>query len=421
MTRHRVIALGFMLLAGVAVFVWFARSGSLSTPATVQISIASSNVSPRVVTGSWVAFLVAPDGSLWGWGDNTLSGLLSTNRAANWTAPRQFGTNTDWIDVGVAAASVVLVKNNGTIWGWDLTGANGPQGVPRQLSTNAGWRSISGGASHFLALKDDGTLWAWGKNFYGQLGDGTFVDQSAPVQVGTNRNWQAITTGAFLSMGLQVDGSLWCWGMIDPNQPASPRPRNTPEPAQVGTGKEWIAIAAGGYHCVAQQSDGNLWLWGPNAAAIVGPIDPSNSLVGSYSGERFERIAAGTVHCLALAKDGSLWGWGLNSRGALARLPSRALMPARIDDRKDWVDVWSRGDASFALAADGTLWTWGVRLGEPMETGFGDRISQWTGNVLRRFGVNTSMGQSVSPTPRFTPKPWPIARFVPAKQETREE
>lgn len=421
MTRHRVIALGFLLLVvGAMVFVLFARNGSHSTPSTVQIGIAVSDASPKVVTAFWVAFLLAPDGSLWGWGDNS-AGLLSKDRAARWTTPRRLGPNTDWIDVATSAGRVILLKKDGTIWGWDQTGSNGAPGIPIQLFNNAGWQAVSAGAMHCLASREDGTLWAWGWNKHGQLGDGTLVDQSAPIQVGTNRSWRAVAAGAFHSLGLRADGSVWCWGRIDPSQPASPAPRNIPEPTQVGTGKEWIAIAAGGYHCVAQQSDSSLGLWGPNAAAIIGPTNLSNSLVRAGSGEHFERIVAGTIHCLALAKDGTLWGWGLNSRGSLAGLPPTVARPTRFDNRNDWVGVWSRGEASFALAADGTLWTWGVQLGELMEIGFGDRVSQWTGNVLRRLGMNTRIGQSVSQTPRFTPKPWPIAKFVPAKQETREE
>ncbi len=34
--------------------------------------------------------------------------------------------------------------------------------------------------------KEDGTLWAWVSNDFGQLRDGTLVNQIVPVQIGPN-------------------------------------------------------------------------------------------------------------------------------------------------------------------------------------------------------------------------------------------
>ncbi|MCK4260649.1 MAG: fibronectin type III domain-containing protein [Halanaerobiales bacterium] len=42
---------------------------------------------------------------------------------------------------------------------------------------------IDGGYGHSLGLKSDGTVWAWGRNYEGQLGDGTNYRKNIPVQV----------------------------------------------------------------------------------------------------------------------------------------------------------------------------------------------------------------------------------------------
>ena len=38
----------------------------------------------------------------------------------------------------------------------------------------AGAQAIAAGGDHSILLKGDGTVWATGKNFHGQLGDGTW-------------------------------------------------------------------------------------------------------------------------------------------------------------------------------------------------------------------------------------------------------
>jgi hypothetical protein len=43
--------------------------------------------------------------------------------------------------------------------------------------------TIAGGGSHTVALNLDGTVFDWGRNFFGQLGDGTTTNSSIPVQV----------------------------------------------------------------------------------------------------------------------------------------------------------------------------------------------------------------------------------------------
>ena len=49
-------------------------------------------------------------------------------------------------------------------------------------------------------LTDDGKfglLYGWGRNFNGQLGDGTRTHRSSPVQIGSLTNWSQISAGGY--------------------------------------------------------------------------------------------------------------------------------------------------------------------------------------------------------------------------------
>jgi alpha-tubulin suppressor-like RCC1 family protein len=55
---------------------------------------------------------------------------------------------------------------------------------PVQVGREADWASVYAGVQRTMALKSDGTLWGWGANWSGRLGDGMTEDRLSPVQVG---------------------------------------------------------------------------------------------------------------------------------------------------------------------------------------------------------------------------------------------
>jgi alpha-tubulin suppressor-like RCC1 family protein len=89
--------------------------------------------------------------------------------------------------------------------------------VSRQYATSQVLQNViavSAGAYHSLALKADGTVWAWGKNYSGQLGDGSNIQRTLPVQVLGLTGIAAIAGGRDFSLALKADGTVWAWGEI---------------------------------------------------------------------------------------------------------------------------------------------------------------------------------------------------------------
>ena len=78
------------------------------------------------------------------------------------------------------------------------------------------------GFGHTCVLMDDKSVWCKGRNYYGQLGDGTTTDSVTPVQV--KKDGIVITNAIDIEAGYNhnciklSDNSLYCFGRDDENQ-----------------------------------------------------------------------------------------------------------------------------------------------------------------------------------------------------------
>jgi alpha-tubulin suppressor-like RCC1 family protein len=128
--------------------------------------------------------------------------------------------------------------------------------TPVQVSNLSGAQAIAGGGTHSLALKTDGTVWAWGNSYSGQLGDGTSgttTGRTTPVQVSNLSGVKAIAGGGLHSVALKTDGTVWAWGRNyggELGDGTSGTDRTTP--VQVKNLGGVKAIDAGGYHNLAK-------------------------------------------------------------------------------------------------------------------------------------------------------------------------
>src|SRR6266568_2192654 len=123
---------------------------------------------------------------------------------------------------------------------------------------------ITAGINHTVVLKNDGTLWAWGRNYIGQLGDGTTTDSNVPTRIGTGSTWSAVAAGYEYTVALKSDGTLWAWGLNSSGQLGDGTTVSKNVPTQIGNSTIWSAVAACAGYTVALKSDGTLWSWGDN-------------------------------------------------------------------------------------------------------------------------------------------------------------
>jgi len=189
-----------------------------------------------------------------------------------------------------------------------------------------GFSAVSVGGGHTLALKPDGSLWAWGTNRFGQVGNGSWVDQTSAVQIGTS--FSAIAAGGSHSVALKPDGTLWTWGANFSGQLGQGLVDHQNAPVQVAIPGKLIAVSAGGSnqfyfeqglgHSLALDVHGRLWVWGHNGYGQLGDRTVQNQNTPAMVGAGFSAICAGDRHSAVLRQDGSLMVWGANLVGQLA-------------------------------------------------------------------------------------------------------
>ena len=229
-------------------------------------------------------------------------------------------------------------------WGWNIVGqlGNGStngSNVPVSVRLPRGTRvtGIAGGFAHSVAVTSTGAVLAWGKNYDGDLGNGSTTDSALPVKAilpagmkatavaaGGDHSLALTTTGAVLAWGYNGDGDLGNGNKVSSDVPVT---------VKLPTGTKVTAIAAGGYFCLALTTTGAVLAWGYNADGELGDGGTSSSdvpiKVRLPAGTKVTKIAAGgalegvgnaTVgpgHGLALTSTGAVLAWGYNADGQL--------------------------------------------------------------------------------------------------------
>lgn len=208
-----------------------------------------------------VALAVKTDGTLWAWGapflttffsadsstSFTQSGTLGLNDTIARSSPVQVGTLTNWksVSVGGAAATVIALKTDGTLWSWGIGGALGQndniaRSSPVQIGTSNDWKQAMATAiGPVFAIKNDGSLWAWGPNTNGYLGLNDVEDRSSPVQVGTLTDWRYVSN----RFAIKTDGTLWGWGSNTNGVLGDNSVIARSSPVQIGTLSDWKHVS----------------------------------------------------------------------------------------------------------------------------------------------------------------------------------
>ena len=233
--------------------------------------------------------------------------------------------------------STCAILDNGYVSCWGKNyhgelgdGTNTDRNIPTQTSSLGIGRTavaISSGGYNTCAILDDGSVSCWGDNYWGQLGDGTTTDRNTPTQtssLGTGRTAVAISSGNGHTCAILDDGSVSCWGYNDYQLgDGTTAHRNTPtQTSSLGTNRTAVAISSGQSHTCAILDDGTVSCWGSNYEGQLGDGTITDRLTPTQTaslgiGRTAVAISSGTYHTCAILDDGSVSCWGGNSFGQL--------------------------------------------------------------------------------------------------------
>lgn len=350
-------------------------SGQLGTApgqelANRPMQVAGSGYSACAAGGSVTAFL-KPDGSAWSCG----YGMGAAADAVAWEPVPAAGLS-NVIEVAAGDEHVLALRGDGTVWGWGDNSVNqlglgagiAWQGAPAQVPGLDRVVVISAREDSSSALRADGSVWFWGDGEGNRMG-GWFGSGIGPTMT-VPGPFIAHSQGGWHSLALDASGAITAWGwyteaalgVIDPPLDAcgltSP-PVAVPEP--VGPER----IDAGYNDSYAIMPDGTTWAWGWNEEGFAAPDLPVDRvwtprvMAGMPP---LAEVSSGWTVTAARTRDGRVLTWGEDDWGQLGQgRPIATLVPIEVDPG----DALDGMGPSLRLnrVPGGTLATWGSRFG----------------------------------------------------------
>jgi len=392
-----------------AVQCWGGNTSEIGDGATGgrQTPVAVSGLGSGVVAidaGPSHTCAVTSSGAVWCWGENS-DGRLGDGTSTTQNTPAPVNGLTS----GVAAVAPgnwhsCAVTEAGAVkcWGWNEDGQLGDGTTTWRVTPvpvsglGSGVTAVSASSEgHTCALTSGGAVWCWGRNWAGELGDGTTTSRSTPVAViGLGSGVRAVAAGRWHTCALTNAGAVLCWGdnSLGELGDGTTTNRNTPVVVH-GLESGVVGIAAGFGHTCALTSAGAVLCWGGNNLGQLGDGTttdrPTPGAVTGLGSGVAAVAATGGGHTCALTNGGVVWCWGWNDWGQLGDgTTTNALTPVAVSGLGSSVAAISAGwRHSCARTSAGAAWCWGM----PWDGRLGDGGIVWPTPLVPVVGLQSGV------------------------------
>ncbi len=263
-------------------------------------------------------------GSVSCWGDNAY-GQLGSGSGTDSSTPVTIGgiTGAVQLAVGHHHACARLDTGRARCWGRGDSGQIGDGGTtvinpaPREVSGETSIAQIAAGQLHTCIRRTSNAMLCFGRNFGGQLGDGTRTTRTTPTPVSISADVADMALGFSHSCALHVGGQVSCWGDNTEGEvgDGSTTRRTTP----VMLALSGVLSVHGSYEHSCARSATEVWCWGRNDEGQLG----DSTIINRTEPTRVVGLGAVTmlgghaVHTCALRATGSVDCWGGNDSGQL--------------------------------------------------------------------------------------------------------
>jgi hypothetical protein len=262
-------------------------------PGRVPSQVGSDSNWHMIFDGEESVLGIKTDSTMWGWGSNS-NGQLGINNRSVVDSPILLN-NEKWIDVASSSACTMAIKSDHTLWYW----GDYSQLTPIQIGTDNDWNKVHLDYYSVMVIKNNGTLWkgspgnvltqvgtdndwnylwVYQEEWFGIKNNGTLWENG--VKVGTDNDWKFIVHDNYnlgVKFAIKTNQTLWFWSGSTSNTPV-----------QFNTHQNWKQVGVnynGTYYAI--DYTGEYWQGNVGDSLLPSTV---NSLCSPTNSQKLSRV-----------------------------------------------------------------------------------------------------------------------------------